>query len=167
MRKILVSSVDRGACTGCVALALAGALADHGHRTLLIDSGHGAPLLHELLALPNAGGLGDVLRDPDRVRALQLGPQLYLLPVGTRVPSADELRGGAMREVLARCADAYDWLVLSGTTAEPDGATRTLLSLADGSVLVIGSASPFPAVDRASSLLGGSLCGTVVVGLPL
>jgi len=113
------------ASSALIAAGLALALAEEGHRTLLVDADLRAPVLHKLFALEPAPGFADLLlaNDLSELRPVQVTGHLYTLPAGTAGRSPAVLfRMPAIRRVTSALAQQFDVVIyhISGQWTMPD-----------------------------------------------
>jgi capsular exopolysaccharide synthesis family protein len=142
-RVVLVTSSVPGEGKTLTALNLAMTLARMDGKVLLLDADMRKPEAHELLAVPRAPGLSDVL-----VGEVEIGKALHtvtenglqLLPAGNEAPSpADLMSTHVMEAFLDGLRARYNWVVVDsppvGAVAEP----LMLAPLTDGVIMVVGT----------------------------
>lgn len=110
---------------------LAGILAQHATRVLLIDADLRRPNLHHRFGLPGKVGLTSVLSGSatlsEAVQQVPEIPTLYLLPSGPIPPFPTEmLSSETMIKVLDQCRAEYDFVVMD---------TPPVLSVTDGVIV--------------------------------
>jgi capsular exopolysaccharide synthesis family protein len=110
---------------------LAGILAQHAKRVLLIDADLRRPNLHHRFGLPGKIGLTSVLSGSatlsEAVQQVPDIPTLYLLPSGPIPPFPTEmLSSDTMVNILAQCREQYDFVVID---------TPPVLSVTDGVIV--------------------------------
>ncbi|HET7271601.1 MAG TPA: CpsD/CapB family tyrosine-protein kinase [Rubrobacter sp.] len=136
-----------GKSTTCANLGVA--LAQAGHKTLIMDCDLRGPLLHKVFGLSNSYGLVDVLTNGHDLEDLLREPPLANLNVvtaGPIPPNPTELLGsGRFSEVVTEARERFDYVLLDsphllaagpssiGTFSDP----LELDSRADGVLLVL------------------------------
>jgi capsular exopolysaccharide synthesis family protein len=140
-RVVLVTSAVAGEGKTTFAGNLAISLTRAGFRTLLIDGDTHAPTAHNLFDIPEAPGLGELLREEaDTTAAIRSSPipGLSILPAGSWTPATHQmLVGDRWRQVMRRLKDQFDFVVVdtSPLLLVPD--TTLLAREADGVVLSV------------------------------
>ncbi len=140
---IAVTSPGPGEGKSTTAANLAGALAQGGQRTLLIDGDLRRPLVHQAFALVQEPGLTDVLvgrataREAVRPEVL---PNLDVLPSGAIPPNPSELLGSAaMQMLVAGLRHDYHYIIMDTPPALPVTDASVVASGADAAILVFRS----------------------------
>lgn len=122
------------------AVNLAAALAEAGERVLLIGGDLRKPRLGDLLGVPSAVGLTDViLGDSTFDHAVQEygTTSLHVLAAGETPPNPSELLSSErMREVIEHARERYDRVILDCAPLLPVADGAVLAALADGVLLV-------------------------------
>ncbi len=157
VRVVMVASAVAGEGKTLTAANLALTLSQSYQRTvLLVDADLRRPALHEVLAVPNVGGLGDGLRSGGSFAIAQITPRLALLTAGP--PQADpmgDLASARMRAMLDEARQHFDWVVVDTppVTLLPDA--HLLARIVDRAVLVIQAGkTALPVIARAVEVLG-------------
>jgi capsular exopolysaccharide synthesis family protein len=146
-----------------LALTLSGA---YQRRVMLIDADLRRPSVHQVLNLPNTGGLSEVLRsDEAELPIHQVSPQLTVLTAGRAENSPMALlTSQRMQRLLDEAAARFDWVLLDAAPVGfmPDAAI--LAGMTRAVLFVIGAgATPHRLVQRAIDELGrDSIVGTVL-----
>jgi non-specific protein-tyrosine kinase len=126
-RLVLVTSALHGEGKSTVSARLGGALAQAGHRTLLVSADLRWPTLHEIFETPSSPGLTDVLTgidagdDGDAVRSRlesSIVPvhdrtrrgTLHLLPSGSKVPDPTQLLTAQAMSAVADALTDLDYV---------------------------------------------------------
>ena len=146
-RTLLVTSPSPGEGKSTTAGNLAIALAQAGHRTLLMDCDLRKPVQHYLFDpdgtsdAPDGAGLTSVLDGRVKLRGAVVPTQvggLYLLPCGP-VPSnpAELLAGKRFEQALETLADSFDRVVIDSPALSAVSDARSLAILADATLLVL------------------------------
>jgi non-specific protein-tyrosine kinase len=120
LRRIVITSPGPAEGKSLTAANLSIALAQQGHRVLLIDCDLRRSRIHKMFGEPQGPGLTDVLVGQraisDAVRVTTV-PGLSILPSGTHPPNPAELLGSdSMRTLLDKLSESYDLLVIHTTT---------------------------------------------------
>jgi succinoglycan biosynthesis transport protein ExoP len=122
------------------------ALAEAGHKVLLIDGDRRRPRLHEIFKTPNAPGLYDLLLDqaalhPHATKTMAYRtdiPRLYVLPSGGRGAGAANIIGnGRVAELLEGFRSNFDIILIDTPPVLALSDARGFGRLADGVALVI------------------------------
>ncbi|RXZ72208.1 polysaccharide biosynthesis tyrosine autokinase [Agromyces albus] len=140
-RSVLVvgARADQGTTTAAVNLALS--IAQLGRRVLLIDAQMRSPEILDLLGMPQAPGLTEVLIGDasyhDAVQSWDEVPELFVMTAG-RIPpnSRDVLGSSRMRAVIDALCDRFDDVVIDGGSASASADATALASVVGSTVLV-------------------------------
>ncbi len=146
-----------------LALTLSGS---YNRRVLLIDADLRRPTIHEVLHLPNASGLSDLLAsDGAAMRVIEAAPRLHVVPAGrpTGNPMA-ALTSDRMRAFLKHAETAYDWVLLDAPPVGIMPDAGLLAGMTGATLFVIAAGStPYPVIQRALEELGREcVIGTVL-----
>jgi capsular exopolysaccharide synthesis family protein len=168
---VITSSVpNEGKST--VSANLGMALAELGHRVLIIDSDLRRPSQHQVWEEPNAVGLSNVLVEPNQLnRAIkELKPNLYLLTAGAPPPNPVALLDSKrMTNLLEECSEAYDYVLLDTPPLAVAADAALLGKLAQGMLLVVRPAiADLTSINAAKEMLQRSeqnLLGMVINGV--
>jgi polysaccharide biosynthesis transport protein len=168
-QKMLITSAIEGEGKTWTAVHAATAFAQTGAKTLLIDADLRRAQCHDALGVDNSVGLSEVLvgqlNPGDSVRYIE-DRNLFLLSAGSRVPNPAELLTSAkMLEVLRFFSEQYQYILIDSSPLMYASDTVGIATMADGVVLVAGSATPKQNVRRASERL--ALAGANVLGVVL
>jgi len=122
------------------------ALAEIGHRVLLVDADMRRPTLHTIFDVPNTFGLSDVLHErkplqeyPEDafVRHTQI-PDLDVLPAGpARLTLPRLLHSSRIKELMTRLRATYDTILVDTPPVLNVPDARTLSRAADAVILVV------------------------------
>jgi len=145
-RVILVTSPGAEEGKTMVASNLAVALAEAGAKVVLLDADFRRPRLHSIFDLPNATGLGDLLKQETPITACPSDlpsptaiPGLYVLPNGSKVDNiAKAIYSPRLRELLWHLKTQFDTILIDVPPMIVADA-RVIAELADGTVLVLRS----------------------------
>ncbi len=140
-RTLLITSPTSGEGKSTSASNLAIALAQAGHRTLLIDCDLRRPMQHRIFRVDGGTGISDVmtgnakLRDAIRPTAIE---GLHLLPCGT-VPGkpSEMLESKRFAQAMQGLAGAFDRVVIDSPPVLPVIDARILAASADATLLVV------------------------------
>ena len=134
-------------------------LAQMATRVLLIDADLRRPRCHEVLNMPNAAGLAEVLTGQlaaeEAISATEF-PGLWLLSSGAVPPTPNELVGSKkMRDTLDELRRAYDYIVVDATPTMTLSDALPLSTIVDGCILVVNAKTPRQVVRQTCSRLTG------------
>ena len=144
-RVILISSASRAEGKTTVVSNLGLALAEIGHKVLLIDADMRQPRLNEVFNLPNNWGLSDLLREKTVLRESPLEalvqrtevPNLFVMTSGPRTNSITNLLHSArMLELLQRLRSEFDTILIDTPPMLHISDARVLGRLVDAAILV-------------------------------
>jgi capsular exopolysaccharide synthesis family protein len=168
-QKMLITSAIEGEGKTWTAVHAATAFAQTGAKTLLIDADLRRAQCHEVLGVDNSVGLSEVLvgqLDPGESVHYIEDRNLFLLSAGSHVPNPAELITSAkMLEVIRFFSESYQYILIDSSPLMYASDTVGIATMADGVVLVVGSATPKQSVRRASERL--ALAGANVLGVVL
>lgn len=166
---LLVSSTQPGEGKTTVASNLAIALAQIGHRVLLVDADLRSPSLHRLFGMREAFGLVSYLaghKDWRAVVRFSGSPLLDLLLCGPVPPNAAELLSSRRIEALiASAKEDYEFVILDSAPMLAVADSRLLAPKVSGVLLVVKNASiPREQFLHALSSVraGGNLIGVIL-----
>jgi capsular exopolysaccharide synthesis family protein len=167
---ILITSPSPGEGKTVTTLNLSVALAQAGHKVLVIDADLRKGRCHHLVNLPNHAGLSNVLTgNLGLQKAIQKTgiKDLYLLSRGALAPNpVDLLMSQKMRDVLRELRESFDFVVIDSPPAIAVSDSAVLSVICDGVVLVVnGRTTTTPAARRAVERLekvGAPLLGAIL-----
>lgn len=140
---VVVTSTAPGEGKTVIASNLAEALAQAGHRTIVIDGDMRRPRVHEMFRLAQEPGLSNVLGGDVALTASirQTGnPHLHVLPAGLIPPNPAELLGSKRYlDLLEELAGSYDWVVIDAPPVMAVTDATVIAAGASGVVFVVGS----------------------------
>ena len=121
---------------------LAVAMAQAGHRTILLDADFRKPGVHKLFNLSNSTGLSNLLRRDRAAIEEAMQPteqdQLLVITTGPLPPNpAELLRSNRMKAVLRELANAADYVVLDSPPIQAVTDAAILSSMVDGTLFVV------------------------------
>jgi len=125
---------------------LAIACAETNRRVLVIDADLRRPRLHDIFEVCNNKGLADIIQCAQSPGAMDLRqytrttnvPNLWLLPSGPGVDGVSGLlHSAALTDLLARCREAYDLVLIDSPPMMLYPDARVLGRISDGVVLVV------------------------------
>ncbi|MBV8137947.1 MAG: polysaccharide biosynthesis tyrosine autokinase [Deltaproteobacteria bacterium] len=168
-QKMLITSAIEGEGKTWTAVHAATAFAQTGAKTLLIDADLRRAQCHEALGADNSAGLSEVLvgqlEPGNSVRYIE-DRNLFLLSAGSCVPNpAELLTSNKMLEVIRFFSEQYQYILIDSAPLMYASDTVGIATMADGVVLVAGSATPKQSVRRAAERL--ALAGANVLGVVL
>lgn len=172
-KTILVTSPSPGDGKTTSASNIAIALAQAGHRTLLLDADFRNPSQHKVFQMDPKVGLSNVIAGQvklrEAVRQTQT-PGLYVLPCGPIPPNPSEiLNGKRFAQVMEVLCNAFDKIVLDSPPVMPVTDARILAASADLTVLVLRSDKSTYRLSRHARdgllSVGANLLGVVVNGM--
>ena len=115
-KSVVVTSTGPGEGKTLVASNVAIALAQAGHRVVLIDGDLRRPRMHELFNCDLEPGLSNLLVgkvDQDAVVTASSVPGLFMLPAGHNAPNPSELLGSRrFKDLIATLKQRFDWIVI-------------------------------------------------------
>ena len=174
-RVVLITSSSRRVGKTSVSIGLAQSLAHLGRKTLLVEADLRMPSLAERLRLEADMGLaallGGAVKDSEVILPSEI-PKLDVLLAGQRPEDYDPefLANGVFAAYLARWKKSYDFILLDSPPVLPVADARILAGQADGTILVLRSShcrrNDVTQTYAHLSAAGGTLLGTVLVGVP-
>lgn len=140
LKAIVVSSCVSKEGKSEVAANLAVAMAQLGHRVLLVDADMRRPMQHHIWGMTNAVGLSNVIVDqsPIRVAIQEVMPYLYVLPSGVVPPNSVALLDSQrMATLVTSFTEEYDFVIFDTPPLLGMADAAVLSKLADGIMLVV------------------------------
>lgn len=174
-KTVLVTSPDRGEGKSTLVSNLGIAMAQAGHRTLILDADCREPVQHAFFELPSQRGLSSVLLDGTPLQEAICPthvPRLDLLPCGPRPDRPSEmLNGEGFRDLIARLREEYDYVLLDSPPVTRVTDAQILGAVTDLTVLtLLYNESTSRATESARLNLigvGARILGAVVNSVPL
>lgn len=168
---VLVTGPDKNAGKTFVVCNLAVSLAELNKKVLIIDADLRNPQIHRIFRYRNSLGLSSVLTgqaglDKGTVYTTPL-PNIFVMLAGPACPSPAELLGSnQMEEILALCAERFDYVLLDSAPLIPVFDSHVLTARCDACLLVVRSGhtsryavqTSLDFVDR----VGGRVTGVVL-----
>ncbi|MEX0802442.1 MAG: polysaccharide biosynthesis tyrosine autokinase [Candidatus Binatia bacterium] len=172
---ILITSPCPGEGKTVTTLNLSVALAQAGHKVLVIDADLRKGRCHHMINVSNHGGLSNVLTGHLGLQqAIQKTgiKDLYVLPRGALAPNpVDLLMSQKMRDVLRELRESFDFIVIDTPPAIAVSDAAVLSVMCDGVVLVVnGNMTTTPTARRAVERLekvGAPLLGAILNGIDI
>lgn len=174
-KTVMITSGVRGEGKTTTAVNLSAALAQMGKEVILVSADLRNPRLHSFFGIPNTYGLIQILRGEtgfDDALHKTMIPRLRVLPSGP--PSSagepvEQLQSDLMLEVLARCTEAADVVVIDAAPVLPVADSLVLAPVVDG-VLFVADArkATRDAIVQCRyqlSQVGGRIIGGVLTGI--
>ena len=138
---LLITSALPGEGKSTVAANLARTLALGGSRVLLIDGDLRQGCLHNKLGKPVRPGFRDLLQEPATFASCLHAngvPNLWFLPRGSSTGHpGDLLLGPALEQVLARCRQEFDYVLIDSSPVFAADDVTTLAPKVDGTLFVL------------------------------
>jgi succinoglycan biosynthesis transport protein ExoP len=140
-RSLLVTSSTSGEGKSTTALAIARAIAATGKTVLVLDADLRRPSMHQLLGIPKAPGLSNLLTEQlttESVIHATDTPGLSVIPAGPKPPSpAQLLSGKAFSTLLNYLKDHFDHVIVDSPPVLGLADAPSLSATADGTLMVI------------------------------
>jgi capsular exopolysaccharide synthesis family protein len=144
-RSLLVTSATPSEGKTTVACCLAVAMAQAGHKVVLVDCDLRRPRLHRVFSKTNDRGVTSALLDRSSLKSAVLEtevPGLYLLASGPARPNpAESLQSNAFQSLLEELSGEYDRVVIDSPPIGPVTDAVILSTRVDASILVIRALS--------------------------
>lgn len=171
IRTVVITSAQPGEGKSRTAANLAAALAQAGHKVLLIDADFRRPSLHRILGQVRNLGLSNLMinegTEEGLAIALQGIPNLWFMPSGPTPPNPSELLGsGRMRTLLASFRERYHYVIIDTPPVNAVTDATVVAAGADATILVVEHArtSYRSATHARASLerVGAKVIGAIV-----
>lgn len=143
IRSIAVGSPSPEDGKSTVAINLARAAASLGQRVLLVDTNFQNPGLHQLLGLPNKGGLSDILAGKinlsQAMEITKVGDNLSVLPAGQSLAGGTKLLASSqMKDLAEQLQRDFDFVVYDTSSFEETPDVGFVASCASAILMVVG-----------------------------
>lgn len=173
-KKILVTSPAPGDGKSTAASNLAIAMAQAGHRTVLVDCDLRKPVQHNIHQLDAGLGLLPALEGKAKLKDSVLRTEivnLHVLPCGPLPANPSEiLTSKRFAQVLAALEAAFDRIIIDSPPVTAVSDAQVLTSAADATIMVVrlDKSTRRAAIFAADALssTGGSVVGTIVNDMP-
>jgi capsular exopolysaccharide synthesis family protein len=138
VKSVTVTSALAGDGKTTTALNLAGAIAERGHRVLLVDADLRRPSLAGYVNIEGSVGLTNVLLGGVSAEdAIQRVGTFDVLPSGTMPPNVSQLLASeSMARLFAELQSRYDYVVVDSPPVLEVPDALTIVNLTDGAILV-------------------------------
>jgi capsular exopolysaccharide synthesis family protein len=140
-RTLLITSAGPSEGKTTVACCIATAMAQAGHRTLLVDADLRRPRVHRVFDRTNDRGLSDALVDRSKLSELIVStqvPGLSVLLSGPSCPSpAENLQSESFQKVLAELESRFDRVLIDSPPVAPITDAVILSTRVDATLLVV------------------------------
>jgi capsular exopolysaccharide synthesis family protein len=159
LKAIVITSPELGEGKSRTAANLAIALAQSGHKTLLIDADFRRPSQHRLFGKVRNVGLSNLIikdiSETDAIAAVEDVPNLWLLPSGPTPPNPSELLGsGQMRELMSDLWHQFSYVILDTPPVNAVTDAAILAASANATILIVElGRTTFPALKHAKQML--------------
>jgi len=142
-RLVVITSSAPGEGKTMVVTNLAVALAQAGHRVLLMDADMRKPRVHEVFGVPSSPGLSNLMvanATASEVIQESSTPGLWVLSAGTHPPNPSELLGSKrFKEFAAFLMQYFDWVLLDTPPVMAVTDASIVANLSHGVLFVVGS----------------------------
>jgi capsular exopolysaccharide synthesis family protein len=158
-KAIVITSAEAGEGKSRTAANLSIALAQAGHKTLLIDADFRRPSQHRLFGRVRNVGLSNLfLRDASEEEAILVVdtvPNLWLMASGPTPPNPSELLGSArMHELMSKLWARFDYVILDTPPVNAVTDAAVLAASANATMLVVEQGrTTIPALKHAKLML--------------
>ncbi|THJ67836.1 polysaccharide biosynthesis tyrosine autokinase [Arthrobacter echini] len=174
LRTIAVTSSSRGEGTSTVALNLAAAFAEAGHRTVLVETDVRNPQLAETLETGERRGLSDVLAHPgDLLDVVTPGGEegLWMMGAGSADERTPGVSGSAdLDHFLDEARKSFDIVILDTASLLPFADARAFCAVSDGVVVVArygrSNQGRLKAAEEMLDLVHANVLGVVFNAVP-
>jgi capsular exopolysaccharide synthesis family protein len=169
VKSILITSPELGEGKSRTAANLAIALAQAGHKTLLIDADFRRPSQHRLFGRVRNIGLSNlILEDVSEQEALapvDSVPNLWLLSSGPTPPNPSELLGSArMTEIMSKLWHQFEYVIVDTPPVNAVTDATIIASSASATVLIVEQGrTTWPALTHAKQTLDRVKANTIGV----
>jgi len=159
LKAIVITSPELGEGKSRTAANLAIALAQAGHRTLLIDADFRRPSQHRLFGRVRNVGLSNLIiqdtTEKEAITAVEDVPNLWLLTSGPTPPNPSELLGSAqMREVMSNLWQQFSYVIVDTPPVNAVTDASILAASANATILIVEQGrTTFPALKHAKLML--------------
>lgn len=168
-RSLLITSPLPEDGRGTVTMNLAGSIASHGRKVLVVDANFRQPMMRELFNACPDGGLSSALVGQAGWREMvhEAGQNLSVMAAGPLPPNPAELLGSEqMQQILWEMREEYDQVLIDGAPCLVVTDSCVLGTLVDGVVLVVrAQANTAGVVQRVRDMLdrvGAHVLGVVL-----
>jgi len=155
LKAIVITSAELGEGKSRTAANLAIAMAQAGHRTLLIDADFRRPSQHRLFGKVRNIGLSNLILEDatehEAITQVEDVPNLWLLPSGSIPPNPSELLGSArMMELMSNLWQHFSYVILDTPPVNAVTDASILAAAANATILIIEQGrTSWPALTHA------------------
>lgn len=159
LKGIVITSAEMGEGKSRTAANLAIALAQAGHKTLLIDADFRRPSQHRIFGKIRNIGLSNLIiqdaTESEAITSVDAVPNMWLLPSGPPPPNPSELLGSArMLEVMAKLWHDFSYVIVDTPPVNAVTDAAILAASANATILVVEQGkTTFPALKHAKEML--------------
>jgi receptor protein-tyrosine kinase len=159
LKAIVITSPELGEGKSRTAANLAIALAQAGHKTLLIDADFRRPSQHRLFGRVRNIGLSNLIlrnaTEKDAITGVEDVANLWLLTSGPTPPNPSELLGSAeMREVMSDLWHQFSYVIVDTPPVNAVTDASILAASANATILIVEQGrTTYPALKQAKQML--------------
>lgn len=159
LKAIVITSAELGEGKSRTAANLAIALAQAGHKTLLVDADFRRPSQHRMFGKVRNIGLSNLIiqdaTESEAITAIEAVPNLWLLPSGPTPPNPSELLGsGRMLELMSKLWRDFSYVIVDTPPVNAVTDASILARSANATILVVEQGkTTFPALRHAKQML--------------
>lgn len=169
LKAIVITSPELGEGKSRTAANLAIALAQAGHKTLLIDADFRRPSQHRFFGKIRNIGLSNLIiqdaTEDEAVTPVESVPNLWLLPSGPTPPNPSELLGSArMMELMSKLWHQFTYVIVDTPPINAVTDASILAAAANATILIVEQGrTTWPALTHAKQMLDRVNANTIGV----
>ena len=155
LKAIVITSAELGEGKSRTAANLAIAMAQAGHRTLLIDADFRRPSQHRMFGKVRNIGLSNLIiqdaTEHEAITQVEDVPNLWLLPSGPTPPNPSELLGSArMMELMSKLWQQFSYVIVDTPPVNAVTDASILAAAANATILIVEQGrTTWPALTHA------------------